>query len=200
MHSASSKNFEEMRMEGMSLAMELIQKLEENTPFTIEDEIRFFGKSPSFNLPTMIYIQLGYMRGEGTLLKKLPKYSFYGELLRLNRKLILPASSGDVKELFASNSYSWLVDGKLIPRTGHYIHIFIYSYNIDNNFAYSDEHLICIPYNAIGKCLFEPITINGKSIMRELGFSHDRTKNERGLNQEVLKKLEEHIGKLKDDK
>lgn len=82
---------QEAREHAIKLFSEMIAKLESNSKFTIEDDVKFFGEIPNFNPTTQFYISKGYISLSEELSKdsiqfkrKLPKYSFYGELLRIN--------------------------------------------------------------------------------------------------------------------
>ena len=82
---------QEAREHAIKLFSEMIAKLESNSKFTIEDDVKFFGEIPNFNPTTQFYISKGYISPSEELSKdsiqfkrKLPKYSFYGELLRIN--------------------------------------------------------------------------------------------------------------------
>ena len=64
----------------------LINKLQENTVFSASDGNNFFSHSI---LEFVLFSQLGYQDKAGAWLKPKPKISYIGELIRINRHLII---------------------------------------------------------------------------------------------------------------
>ena len=76
---------QETRGYAIKLFSEMIAKLESNSKFTIEDDVKFFGEIPNYNPTTQFYINKGYIsifkelsKDSMAIKRKLPKYSSYG--------------------------------------------------------------------------------------------------------------------------
>lgn len=165
LYANTNGGYEDMCDDGVLLTRQFIEKLEANTPFTAADEVHFFGPVSSLNLPRLLYTDFGYISQDARILKQMPTYSIYGELLRCNRTLLLPKSPATVLQFYASKNYS--------GGTPHFITIFIVSHTKIDGFTYQNEKIVSIRYNGLAKALFYPITVNGKSIMPDLGFYQD---------------------------
>ena len=191
-------NYETVCREGTELLSELIQKLSDNTPFTLDDEKYFFGNFDTLNMPLYIYNQLDYVAGDGKLLKELPKYSFYGELLRINRNLF--SNEGFNLSYLASKRYAYHKNKRSFEDVNHWITVMAgYTEKKMNPIDYEDEKIISMTYNGISKSLIAPIRINGKSIMKDLGFHYEGYGKKNGFTDETLKILKKHISELENN-
>lgn len=144
--------------DALKLFWELILKLKENTPFTLQDDEYFFGKLPNYNPTALFYEKFGYIDfsksmqlGEAVILKPLPKLSFYGELLRMYRNEI----TYDIPPVFIHSSM-----GKIIDSNGRI--------SVDDCFitvfAISKNRIIHMDYDVFHKNLISPMYLNSKPI------------------------------------
>jgi len=70
--------------EEIQLVYKFLKKLKDNTPFTFEEELYFFGTANED-----VYIQAEYMNSEGKWIAEKPKYSLLGELIRKKKAIFL---------------------------------------------------------------------------------------------------------------
>lgn len=155
---------QEAREHAIKLFSEMIAKLESNSKFTIEDDVKFFGEIPNFNPTTQFYINKGYISRPEELSKdsiqfkrKLPKYSFYGELLRINSPKFI--KNTPPKLFYASESYS--AHGGCTDSIDFILTVFMST----------NGKVFYMNYDANKKILLAPLYINGTSILYELGIS-----------------------------
>ena len=155
---------QEAREHAIKLFSEMIAKLESNSKFTIEDDVKFFGEIPNFNPTTQFYINKGYISRPDELSKdsiqfkrKLPKYSFYGELLRINSPKFI--KNTPPKLFYVSESYS--AHGGCTDSIDFILTVFMST----------NGKVFYMNYDANKKILLAPLYINGTSILYELGIS-----------------------------
>lgn len=155
---------QEAREHAIKLFSEMIAKLESNSKFTIEDDVKFFGEIPNFNPTTQFYISKGYISLSEELAKdsiqfkrKLPKYSFYGELLRINSPKFI--KNTPPKLFYVSESYS--AHGSCTDSIDFILTVFMST----------NGKVFYMNYDANKKILLAPLYINGTSILYELGIS-----------------------------
>lgn len=154
----------EAREHAIKLFSEMIAKLESNSKFTIEDDVKFFGEIPNFNPTTQFYINKGYISRPEELSKdsiqfkrKRPKYSFYGELLRINSPKFI--KNTPPKLFYVSESYS--VHGGCTDSIDVILTVFMST----------NGKVFHMNYDVNKKILLAPLYINGTSILYELGIS-----------------------------
>lgn len=155
---------QETREYAIKLFSEMIAKLESNSKFTIEDDVKFFGEIPNPNPTTQFYINKGYISLSEELSKdsiaikrKLPKYSFYGELLRINSPKFI--KNTPPKLFYVSESYS--VHGGRTDSIDFILTVFMST----------NGKVFHMNYDVNKKILLAPLYINGTSILYELGIS-----------------------------
>ena len=155
---------QEAREHAIKLFSEMIAKLESNSKFTIEDDVKFFGEIPNFNPTTQFYISKGYISLSEELAKdsiqfkrKLPKYSFYGELLRINSPKFI--KNTPPKLFYVAESYS--AHGGCTDSIDFILTVFMST----------NGKVFYMNYDANKKILLAPLYINGTSILYELGIS-----------------------------
>lgn len=154
----------EIREHAIKLFSEMIAKLESNSKFTIKDDVKFFGDVPNFNPTTQFYINKGYIeisdvlsKESITYKKELPKYSFYGELLRINSRKFI--ENVPPKLFYVSESYS--VDGDNVVSSDFILTVFMTT----------NGRVFYMNYDVNKKILLAPLYINGTSLLYRLGIS-----------------------------
>lgn len=154
----------EIREHAIKLFSEMIAKLESNSKFTIKDDVNFFGDVPNFNPTTQFYINKGYIeisdvlsKESITYKKELPKYSFYGELLRINSRKFI--ENVPPKLFYVSESYS--VDGDNVVSSDFILTVFMTT----------NGRVFYMNYDVNKKILLAPLYINGTSLLYRLGIS-----------------------------
>ena len=159
--------------EAIKLASELIEKINGENPVTLKEGNKFFGpigQVPSLNV--FLLEKLGYLNNYGTPVKKMPKYSPIGELLRMNKSLILPEGNYNEVSFFPSNRWSKNKNQVFQQKSKGTIYVFVRIRMYINEISSQNEKIICLEYNVEGKFFSDlSITVNGKSILSELGFS-----------------------------
>ena len=201
---AESSSYDQACRDAVSLVHGLIEKLQSDTPFTAEEERRFFGDPVHMGDHNLIYCQMGYLSEYGKWLKSPPKYSPLGELLRLNRGLFLSgvdsrpsyvAGAGMRVNPIAGVKEKETGNNKISVMTPHYIYVFVIYQRAKGEFSFSNEKLLCFRYNAGTRSLFGDISVDGKSIMEDLGF-YAETLKDMGLRKNVLERLQSHMESL----
>lgn len=152
----------EIREHAIKLFSEMIAKLESNSKFTIKDDVKFFGDVPNFNPTTQFYINKGEIsdvlsKESITYKKELPKYSFYGELLRINSRKFI--ENVPPKLFYVSESYS--VDGDNVVCSDFILTVFMTT----------NGRVFYMNYDVNKKILLAPLYINGTSLLYRLGIS-----------------------------
>lgn len=165
---------EQPQYEGaIKLASELLEKIKGESPVSLKEGNKFFGpvgQVPSLNV--FLLEKLGYLNNYGTPVKKLPKYSPIGELLRMNKSLILPDGSYNEISFFPANRWSKNKKQVFQRNSKETIYVFVRMRMHINEISNQNERIICLEYNVEGKFFSDlSITVNGKSILSELGFS-----------------------------
>ena len=160
----------------IKLVFALLEKLEKDTIFTSEDDLYFFGNTP-YNPSSQFLIQLGYLNGNGEILKKLPPYSFYGELLRLNRELLI--ENFKYKLFYASTSY--FINKKREIESNN---MGFYLVCVE-----TDKSFITVVYDSNLNILLPPIKVNGKDILSKF-CNPDRPYL---LNDAIIKEMGKYI-------
>lgn len=170
------------------LFSEFFDKLESNSPFTTKDDNKFFGDIPNFNPTTQFYIHKGYIDSPSSFnseivsyKKKLPYYSFYGELLRINRNKFI--ENHPPKLFYASESFS-ISDDKLS-------HVDF----IITVFMTTRDKVFYMNYDVHKKILLAPLYMNGSSILYRLGISKGPFQD--NISSEWEEKLEAHFEQMK---
>lgn len=160
------------------LFRDFISKIESETPFTFEEGLKYFGPIPTFNLNTSLLIQLGYLSGKGEWLKPKPAYSPLGELIRSRKNLIFPENVMNATYLVGKERY-FEKNGSIAE--GSFYRMFIQVYREDQSPGnlIGVEYVRKIPsYEPIDTSALKfPITVNGASIMEDLGFSRNSKGN-----------------------
>ncbi len=189
---------------GIRLARELLEKLKADTPFTLEEERHFFGGPTDLNEPNLIYLQLGYVSPQKKLLKPLPKYSYFGELLRMNRDLFLNEARPAPRYLAgvtASIGKIANMKGEIIREdalrhdTDVWITVFVIYGEVRSEFSVTDEKLLRFNYNGVARVLFGRMAVNGKTVMEELGF-YCNSLEDMGLREDVLERLQARMRQI----
>lgn len=153
----------------LELASMLIDKLKSNTRFTIEDERKFFGGTANpYSFTSAFYQRFGYVRYLTSnnnmmdiILKPLPKYSFFGETLRLYKNLFF--KEGIIPVLSVGKSYYTNTENKLQCFNSEYIYVYIQP-NTNNS------HIVRLCYSKKHGFFIEDISINGKNIFSYLNL------------------------------
>lgn len=190
--------------DAVELSSSFLEKLKADTPFTIKDGEKYFGpvgKMPSLNV--FLLKELGYLDNYGRPIKELPKYSPLGELFRMNRKLFVQDGSYGTS-FFPSEEWFKYQDGKISKTTNkNTIFVFVRMAKNENEIDYSNERTICFDYNKLGNWFFVyEFTVNGKSILKELGFYSKVEKQSypiMHIKKEVLDSLKQHLQKLESE-
>lgn len=160
-----------------SLASEFLAKLEQDTPFTIKEGEKFFGPiAPIPSLNVFLLQKLGYLNGAGTQIKPLPKYSPLGELFRMNRALFLPEWKA-APRFYSAREFINDSKNKFAICNKNAIFVYVKMFDMDGGIISSNEKLICFDYNTNGFFFVWGFSVNGKSILKDLGFytkKHDK--------------------------
>lgn len=107
----NAENIKELPPE-CQLVYELLVKLQKDTPFTLEEEIKFFGRNKYLSqmpltsgIAFMLYTQAGFIswQGEDVVINKIPKYSLTGELLRMNRSIFVQDKNFIFEKIMINN-------------------------------------------------------------------------------------------------
>ena len=183
-------NYVDYEHKALELAKDLIGKLKSNTRFTIEDERKFFGgTSNPYSFTSYFYRKFGYVRYETSnyimreiILKPLPKYSFFGETLRLYRNLFFKEEVLPV--LSVGKSYCTDSDNELRRFGSEYIYVYIQP-EPDNS------HIIRLCYSKKHGFFIEDVDINGKNIFLYLNLM--QRKDDIHLNSQFLDMMHEYI-------
>jgi len=176
----------------IALANSFVAKLRADTPFLYEDELVYFGGS-LFLHSYVILNKLGYMDEKGQWLKPKPKYSYLGELIRLNSALILldnPKKEYYFTGMSKTVTSTGLSDTVLIARIA-----FVQEKNSAPNGFVGQAKSVVFGYSTPQKKLDLPLIADGKSVLECVGF----TANPKGvpeLGKNELDKLVEHISSL----
>lgn len=190
--------------DAIQLSSDFLEKLKTDTPFTIKDGEKYFGpvgQIPSLNV--FLLMELGYLDNYGKPVKKLPKYSPLGELLRMNRELFIQDGEYGIF-FFPSEEWFKYPDGN-INRTAskNTIFVFVRMGKNENDIDYFNERTICFDYNKIGNCFFVyGFTVDGKSILKRLGFYSKADKRSYPtihIKNEVLASLRQHLQRLESE-
>lgn len=184
--------------DGLSLSSEFIEKLRANTPFTVEEGERFFGPVGIPTLNVFLLQELGYLDNYGQLIKPLPKYSPFGELLRLNRHLFIEEKINHTS-FYASNKwFRMTADGSFVNDDKNTVFIFIEMRLRRNDIDNSDQKLISLDYNSEHKFFFFwDVTVNGKIVLPELGFyAMIDTYAKVHIKKDILENLKKHLREL----
>ena len=180
----------------LELSAGFLEKLKENTPFTMEDGERFFGpigKIPSLNV--FVLQELGYLNNLGEAVRPLPKYSPLGELLRAKRDLFLGGeNAGTVNFLPAKAYYRDNASGGFAACDKNTWFVYVKISCAKKGGECAEQKLLQFDYNVVGKYFFVyGFTVNGKSVLPDLGFYF---KNDAkygypvpGIKEDVLKSL-----------
>ena len=177
---AKEKSEREMFMDSIKLMSELLAKLEADTPFTIADDAYFFGEQPPPGEWRYFFYHSDYITEE-EFEKNPPKYSFYGELLRLNRDKIL----GGVKyKIFYCSS------GRYIDKKGEW-----HDTTLINPTVFVVTNVNIVSMNSIyGDYLAPVIYVNGVHILKELGYLDPERQHV--FNKETVDMLKKHVKEL----
>ena len=139
-------------MDALRLSFELLDKLEANTPFTMQDGEKYFGpvgQIPSLNV--FLLMELGVLDNYGNPVKPLPKYSPLGELVRMNRYLFIQKDEYTAS-FFPSEEWHKTADGELSKASSNTsVFIFVQLTQKENNIECQDRRILCFDYNKIGK-------------------------------------------------
>lgn len=165
-------NCADYEYKALELANKLIDKLKSNTRFTITDERNFFGgTSNPYSYTSSFYQKFGYIRYvtsnnnmEDIILKPLPKYSFFGETLRLYRNLFFKEEA--IPLLSIGKSYYSNTENKLQCFNDEYIYVYIQP-------KPSNSDIIRLCYSKKHGFFVEDIYINGKNIFLYLGLTQN---------------------------
>lgn len=183
-------NCVEYEHKALELASRLIDKLKSNTRFTIEDERKFFGGTANpYSFTSAFYQKFGYVRYTTSnynmrdiILKPLPKYSFFGETLRLYKNLFF--NEGIIPVLSVGKSYYTNTDNKLQCFDNEYIYVYIQP-KPDNS------HIVRLSYSKKHGFFIEDICINGKNIFLYLNLMQKN--DDIHLNSQFLDMMHEYI-------
>lgn len=195
---------EKSYFDAVQLSSGFLEKLKADTPFTIKDGEKYFGpvgRIPSLNV--FLLRELGYLDNYGNRIKELPKYSPLGELLRMHRNLFIQDGLYDIS-FFPSEEWFKRPDGKVSYTTNkNTIFVFVRMGKNENETDYSNERTMCFDYNKLGNWFFVyEFTVNGKSILKELGFYSSTNKRSYPtihIKNEVLDFLRQHLQKLESE-
>lgn len=188
--------------EAAKLASELLTKLEQNTPFSFKDGERFFGPVAIPSLNVFLLQELGYLNGFGRPVRPLPKYSPFGELLRMNREIFIPSGKTARISFFPANElHKNHTTGKFGVCDKNEIFVHVRMCEKINDIEYSGEKLVCFDYSASEKFFFAyGFSVNGKSVLGELGFytkKHDEYNYPiPAIKADVLANLKLHLAQL----
>ena len=174
----------------LELANKLIDKLKSNTRFTVEDERNFFGGTDNpYSYTSVFYQKYGYLRYETSnnnmkdiILKPLPKYSFFGETLRLYKNLFF--EKGTIPILLIGKSYCANAENKLQGFNDEYLYMYIQPKPYNSNIVrlcYSKKHGFFV----------EDIHINGKNIFLYLNLT--QSEDDAHLNSQFMDMMHEYI-------
>ena len=174
----------------LELANKLIDKLKSNTRFTVEDERSFFGGTGNpYSYTSVFYQKYGYLRYETSnnnmkdiILKPLPKYSFFGETLRLYKNLFF--EKGTIPVISLGKSYYTNFENKLQNFNDEYLYVYIQPKPDNSNIVrlcYSRKHGFFI----------EDICINGKNIFLYLDLTQGN--DDTHLNPQFMDMMHEYI-------
>lgn len=197
--SASLFGQEKSYMDALRLSFELLDKLEANTPFTMQDGEKYFGpvgQIPSLNV--FLLMELGYLDNYGNPVKPLPKYSPLGELVRMNRCLFIQKDEYTAS-FFPSEEWYKTADGELSKASSNTNNVFIFVQlrQKENNVECSDRRILCFDYNKIGKFFyFYDFSVDGKSIPKSLGFYMKKDKYPYPtihIKEDILESLKQHL-------
>lgn len=183
-------NCTDYEYKALELANKLIDKLKSNTRFTVEDERNFFGGTGNpYSYTSAFYQKYGYVRYETSnnnmkdiILKPLPKYSFFGETLRLYKNLFF--EKGTIPILLIGKSYYTNSENKLQGFNDEYLYMYIQAKPCNSNIVrlcYSKKHGFFI----------EDIHINGKNIFLYLNLT--QSEDDAHLNPQFMDMMHEYI-------
>ena len=176
----------------IGLANKFVTKLRANTPFLYEDEVAFFGELTMYSY--VILHKLGYVNDSGQWIKSKPKYSYLGELIRLNSNFILLENPKE--EYFFSGRPNYVTKDGLYEDDTFYAKIaFIQIQGFAQDGPVGNIRNIIIEYGIPKKKLDFPILIDGKPLVEYLGFIRD-SKGVSELGKNELDKLVKHIAAL----
>lgn len=183
-------NCADYEYKALELANRLIDKLKSNTRFTIEDERNFFGGTANpYSYTSAFYQKFGYVRYVASnnnmkdiILKPLPKYSFFGETLRLYKNFFF--NEGTIPVLSLGKTYYTNTENKLQSFDDEYIYVYIQSKPNNSNIVrlcYSKKHGFFI----------EDIYINGRNIFMYLNLTQNE--DDTNLNPQFMDMMHEYI-------
>ena len=90
----------------------------------------------------------------------------------MNKSLILPDGSYNEVSFFPANRWSKNKKQVFQPNSKETIYVFVRMRMHINEISNQNEKIICLEYDVEGKFFSDlSITVNGKSILSELGFS-----------------------------
>ena len=183
------ENCADYEYKALELANKLIDKLKSNTRFTITDERNFFGgTSNPYSYTSIFYQKFGYIRYvtsnnnmEDIILKPLPKYSFFGEILRLYRNLFFKEA---IPLLSIGKSYYSNTENKLQSFNDEYIYVYIQP-------KPSNSDIVRLCYSKKHGFFIEDIYINGKNIFLYLNLT--QSDDDTHVNSQFMDMMHEYI-------
>ena len=152
------------------LVHEFFRKLESGTNFSFEEGAKFFGPVVTYNMRTLVFMDLGYFPqnnrpGRPKWLKPKPSISPLGYLFQRKRELLLPKDTSR-SPVYIAGQIKYMRDDELKVGTDHFFGVYI-------QFSLSDgslDKLVSVRYNAVSNSLMFPFTVNGRDIAEDLGF------------------------------
>lgn len=156
--------------EAVFLFKDFLAKVEGGTPFSLAEGEKYFGSVPLPNLRTSLLIQLGYISSRGEWLKPKPKNCPLGELIRMNKKMVLP--SDDFGFRYLVGKFRFVKEDRIRVRSFYNIYAQVISEDQYSNDLIGMQYIpsrVSAEQRKTGVLIF-PITINGKSIMDDMGL------------------------------
>lgn len=198
-----------------------MEKLISDTPFTMNDEVEFFGDFSYSSF--MIMNSLGFMDKRGKWIKEKPKYSYLGALFKMKKDVFVPKGENYGYYIFpATSSYYIELPNKnpLISRTHftgkncRYLFLLWKNHETANGYMKTIFFLLKKIHTAAGeKDIMQPAfcMVNGKNLLQLLGFktrikkvktygNRFKERKELYLPDEILKELQLQIKDLETKK